>query len=107
MEHEHLSPTTQLQSTMQFLFQWKQAQKSLHPSCKATPSQLRWHNPPSGSLKCNFDASFTSSSSPSVFGAIIRDERGVFQHALHGPLSITLDPTLVEALACRETLLWL
>ncbi|KAF2295243.1 hypothetical protein GH714_032273 [Hevea brasiliensis] len=66
-----------------------------------------WQKPVLGRIKCNFDASIFVGENLTGFAAVVRNDTGHFVLEMSGFRSGNFSPPVAEALALRETLLWL
>lgn len=69
--------------------------------------QTKWSKPIGGLLKCNVDAPINEQLLLTYFGTGVRNEDGSFPRSIHGSIPFTIDSNLVEAIALKESLLWL
>jgi ribonuclease HI len=64
----------------------------------------RWIAPCSGCVKINVDAAVAKTGRGGAVGAVCRDEAGLFLGASSLTIKGISDPTVLEALACREAM---
>ena len=67
----------------------------------------KWKPPLQGVLKCNFDGAIFMQGGLIGYGTIIWDSYGAVVRAKNGCLQGPLEAFTIEALSCRETLMWL
>ncbi|XP_019160712.1 PREDICTED: uncharacterized protein LOC109157266 [Ipomoea nil] len=87
------------------IWSWKEVYKREHTTGVLRDEGASWDPPPLFWLKCNVDATLTTSGAG--FGAVLRDHIGRFVAARNGRLTCDRDPLMAEACAVREALLWL
>jgi hypothetical protein len=64
----------------------------------------RWIPPPQGYVKMNVDAAVSKTSNGGALGVVCRREDGSFLGASALTIQGIVDPTILEAMACREAL---
>ncbi|EEF49103.1 conserved hypothetical protein [Ricinus communis] len=91
------------------LSQWKTNLSDLERNGNSSSmvSNAKWSKPPSRYLKCNMDATSFPNQDKVGFGCLLKDEFRAVVAARNGFLHCAIDPTLAEALTCRDALCWL
>lgn len=106
----HLPPPALLvQCTISSLAEYTQASSALKMKLPCHPSLSRWHKPPVGIIKVNWDAALDQSSNSIGVGVIARDEMGWIVASFCTTVPCFTEPTTAEAIAackaaqfCRE-----
>jgi ribonuclease HI len=80
------------------------AQESHAPSGRVQRSHPKWIPPSPGRVKLNVDAAVSKTERGGAVAAVCRDEAGNFLGASSLTISGISDPTVLEAMACREAL---
>jgi hypothetical protein len=74
------------------------------PGGAAQPKAPRWIPPSVGCAKLNVDAAMSKQDRGGAVGVVCRSEQGVFLGASSLTVPGIADPTVMEAIACREAL---
>jgi hypothetical protein len=74
------------------------------PGGAAQPKAPRWIPPSVGCAKLNVDAAMSKQDRGGAVGVVCRSEQGVFLGASSLSVPGIADPTVMEAIACREAM---
>ncbi|XP_037491566.1 uncharacterized protein LOC110008809 [Jatropha curcas] len=106
-QQTNVDPYNIVMAATSFLREWKNAQISRSTSSSPSASVLTWVPPPTGAVKCNFDAAVHTTAGRSSYAGLVRSEAGQFLVACTGHFAEVLKTHIAEAIGLREVLSWL
>jgi hypothetical protein len=102
------SPYAMLNFVINFIAELDQLSARPEPPLQTAPAQanqnFKWIPPVQGSMKINVDAAISTNHNVGTAAAVCRDSDGAYLGSSMLVIHGLLDPPMLEAIACRESL---